>query len=251
MGINESMTKWNKSEPFELQVSRGQIRGHYSIFRSAYTTNCTTTKSTLWSRGTLYTFPSSASVMTVSSANALDVGIAVLVDGLDATYAPINEVVVLNGQTGVSTTKSYLRINGVTVLTAGILDGVFVGTGTITDGIPANIYGHVANGDHISQAAIYTVPLGHTLYVMAGSISSATTLSNKYLLADFHSKVNGVDYITAKISVSSSFQQIPYSPPLKVPEKTDLYTNVVSSQGTDQVAATLQGILIKNEGESL
>lgn len=247
MSIHESLTRWNKSEPFELQVSRGQVRGHSSVFRSAYTTNCTTTKSTLWSRGTLYTFPTSASVMTVSSANALDVGIAVLVEGLDTNYDAISEVVVLNGQTGVNTTKSYLRINNLTVLTAGILDGVFVGTGTITAGVPANIYGHVANGDHISQAAIYTVPKGYTLYITAGSISSATTLSGKYILAEFHSRVNGIDYITAKISVSSSFQQIPYTPPLKVPEKTDIYTNVVSSQGTDQVAATLQGILIKNE----
>lgn len=247
MGINESLSRWNKTEPFELQVSRGQVRGHSSIFRSAHTTNCNTAKTTLWSLGTLYNFPSAATVMKVSSANALDIGVIVLINGLDANYDAISETVVMNGQTPVNTTKSYLRINDVIVVAGAILDGVYVGTGTVTAGVPATVYGYAKTGENISATSVFTVPKGYTFYITQGSISCATTVSNKYVTAEFNSIINGIDYITAKITVSTSFQQFNYNPPLKVDEKTDFRTDVTSSSGTDIVAATVQGILIKNE----
>lgn len=229
--------------PYNLRVAQGQVEGVTATFRSAHTTQCTTTTSTLQSTDSLYVFPVAASLMTLSSTSTLDTAASVLVEGLDSNYVEIAEVVALNGQTPVSTTKSYFRVNNLTVIVGGAVGVVYMGTGVVTLGVPANKYMSIAAGENRSASSVYTVPAGKALYITAGSISSATTGSSKYVIADFFSRVGGIVYETAKITVSSSFQYFTYDPPLRVPEKADLWTNVTSSSGTDTVAATVQGYL--------
>jgi len=88
-----------------------------SIFRSAYNPSVSSSEATLWPKNTLYSFPSSASLMTLYSTSALDTSQSVLVEGLDANYEEISEVLILNGQTGRESTRQYFRINTMTVLT--------------------------------------------------------------------------------------------------------------------------------------
>ena len=111
-----SISQVGTSEPFELQVSRGQIPGHKTVFKFGYNAVVGATKETIWEQSGLYAYPASATVMTLSSSSANDTAAGtgartVEVFGLDADYNEINEVVTLNGQTAVNTTKSYFRIN--------------------------------------------------------------------------------------------------------------------------------------------
>lgn len=248
--VAPSITQSGRLEPFDLQVARGQVFGHRPIFRAAYTTVATTGQNYLvWNRTAAYVFPTVAAQMTLSSSSAGDTTQAVLIQGLDASYNEISEVLVLNGQNGVLSTKSYFRINGMVVLVDSPAGNLYFGTGTVTAGVPANVYGFISAGDNAMMAAIYTVPAGYTLYVQGGSVSSGTSGQNKYVTVDFYSVISGVKYLGAKITQANGFQHYPYTPPISVPEKTDLYDTATTTDTTPaQVSANLSGILIKNDG---
>lgn len=234
------------SAPYELLVAQGAIANTTAIFRSAHTESVTSTVSTLWPNGTLYSFPASASTMTVYSTSTLDTTQSVLVEGLNALYESISEVVALNGQTGTATTNSYLRINTMLVITDSPVGNISIGTGGATAGVPVNTYGYIAATTSTTAAAVYTVPAGYTLYIVAGSLGAGDASGGQTLTADFYSRINGVSYLTSKIVCANTFQFFDYKIPLKVPEKTDIYNNVYASGSTLAANATFNGYLIKN-----
>ena len=243
------VTSYPNNLPFDISVVEGKLTGYQALYRSAYSNAITTTRSVIRAAGGTYTFPSSASTMTVSSSSTADVGQAILIEGLDSNYVEQSEVVVLNGKNGASTAKSYFRLNKITVITdsPNTVGGIYVGTGTVTAGVPATVYGFCSSADRVSQSTIYTVPAGKKYIVTNGSISSGTTASgNKYITAYFMSRVNGVLYTTSTIGVTTSFQNLPYNPPIVIPEKTDIWTEAISSSGTDSVAVTINGYLVTN-----
>jgi len=217
-----------------------------SIFRSSYNSNVGTSEATVWPKNTAYAFPTSAGHMMLYSTSALDTTQLVLIDGLDANYDEISEVLMLNGQTGRQTSLEYLRINTMTVLTDSPQGDIALGTGVATAGVPANTYGFINAGDNITSAAVYTVPAGYTLRLASGSISSGGSSGSQTTTAKFRSRINGVTYLTANISIANNYQFFPYNPPLDLPEKTDVYNNVSTSSNTASVSATFNGWLVKN-----
>lgn len=217
-----------------------------SIFRSAYNALVGASEATLWPKNTLYVFPSSASLMTLYSTSTSDTTQLVLVEGLDGNYVEISEVLTLNGQAGRQSTKQFFRINTMTVLTDSPQGDISFGTGTATLGVPANTYGFIKAGDNITNSAVYTVPAGYTLRLSSGSISAGAATGSHTVTAKFRTRINGVSYLTALISIADNYQFFPYSPTIEVPEKSDIYNNVVSDGGTSSVSATFNGWLVKN-----
>ena len=140
---------------------------------------------------TPYTFPPSASQMTISSSSANDTvagtgGRVVLVQYLDDNYNEQTEIVLTNGQTGVNTVATnILRVNRMIVVNTGSLgftDGdIYIGTGTITAGVPANIYHAVDTNETISNYGVYTVPAGWTLYTRQFSVGVESGKSVRFL----------------------------------------------------------------------
>lgn len=248
MGTYSSVSRQGAFEPFDLQVSRGQIAGHQAIFRSAYSTLITTAQNyAVWNRAANYTFPASASVMTLSSSSTSDTTQSVLITGLDSTYAEISEVLVLNGQTAVTSIKSFLRVNDMLVLTDSPVGSIYFGTGTVTAGVPANVYGFISAGDNQQLGGWYTVPKGKTLYIQGGSINTSLGNQNKLVTVNFSTTVMGVRYSAAKIISGGGFQHYPYTPPLAAPEKSDLLDTATTTDNTvSTVTANFSGILIKN-----
>lgn len=248
--VAPSITQNGRLEPFDLQVARGQVFGHTAVYRTAYSTHATSAATyCLWNRPAAYTFPTVASTMKLSSSAVGDTTQSVLIEGLDANYNPISEIIALNGQTGVSSTKAFLRVNDMTVLVDNPTGSIYFGTGTITAGVPANVYGFISALDNKSAVAVYTVPAGYTLYITAGSISVSGINATSYLSVEFHARINNVDYSTAHIYSSNGFQALPYIPPIAVMEKTDIYDTVTNNTaGPDRLTVTLSGILIKNNG---
>lgn len=248
--VTQSITRIGRNEPFDLQVSRGQITGHAAIFRGAYTTLSTTGQNyTIWNRAANYVFPTVAAKMYLSSDSTLDTTQSVLIQGLDANYNQISEVLALNGQAGVLSANTYFRINGMVVVTDSPVGNLYFGTGTITAGVPANVYGFISSGDNNMLAAIYTVPAGYTLYITGGSVSSGTSGQNKYATIKFYIQSGGVKYAGATITQSNGYQYFPYNPPLAVAEKTDLFDTATTTDATPaQVSVNLSGYLIQNDG---
>ena len=101
-----SISRVGTSEPFELQISRGQIAYHEFIHKFGYNPSIGTSDETVWSEGGLYVYPTSASTMYISSSSTADTAAGTgartaTVSGLDANFDEISETVSLNGQAGV------------------------------------------------------------------------------------------------------------------------------------------------------
>jgi hypothetical protein len=90
-------------EPYNLQVSKGQIAGASTLNVFGFNPAVGTTFISPWelAASTQYVFPSSAVVMALVSSSASDTAVQVLVNGLDADYVAISETITLNGTVAV------------------------------------------------------------------------------------------------------------------------------------------------------
>jgi len=85
------------------------------------------------------------------------------------------------------------------------------------------------------------------LYILGGSVNTALANQNKTVIVSFNTRINGVIYKGANIQSSGGYQHYPYTPPLAVTEKMDIWDTATTSDGTpSSVTANLSGILIKN-----
>lgn len=253
-----SISRVGTSEPFELQVSRGQIAYHKPLFKFGFNPDVDDSLETVWAEGGLYSYLSAATVLKVSSSSANDTSAGtgartVELFGLDADYDEINETVILSGQTAVNTTQSFLRVNRMIVRSAGTggtnAGVIYAGTGTVTSGVPANKYATVAAGDGQSLMALWTVPRGYTAYVTQTDITVATTQNNKYATVSFLARPFGeVFQVKDKFAKSESGHNQVYTFPLKFEEKTDLEMRCIGdSAGADiSIAAAFDLVYIQN-----
>ena len=257
-GAPSSITRTGAHEPFELQVSRGQIPWHKVIFKYGSNADINGSLETIWSHGGLYSYPAAAIQMKVSSSSADDAAAGtgartVAVYGLDADYNEINEIVTLNGQTEVLTTKSYLRVFRAFVVTAGsgetAAGTIYVGTGTVTAGVPATVYAEIAIGDNQTTMALWTVPAGYTAYIDAGTFSAASNNSTHYILGKFMFRpFGGVFRNAADITANSNIFRYEWEYPIALPEKTDIEARAIALSGTNfYVTASFEAVYIKND----
>ena len=121
-----SISRVGTSEPFELQVARGQIAFHKSIFKFGFNPDIDDSLETIWAQGGLYSYLSSATTLYISSSSTADDAAGTgartaTVSGLDANYDEVSVTVDLDGQNGVQlgSASNWIRVNRVTVNTAG------------------------------------------------------------------------------------------------------------------------------------
>jgi hypothetical protein len=256
--VCQSISRVGATEPFELQVARGQITGHNNKLISGISGGVGTSTITVWSQNAVYAYLSTASVMKISSTSASDTDAGtgartVSIYGLDANYNQINEIVTLNGQTAVNTVNSYLRVFHLAVVTAGSGEAaagtIYAGTGAVTSGVPAVIYSvyTTANG---ATATIWTVPAGYTAYITsyAAGYSNASATANGTIYLTVRPFGSVFDTIS-QLRVSNGVQGwIAFQYPLAVDEKSDIEIRAVSSAASSGVTAEFQVVYIKNEG---
>ena len=257
-----SITQSGRYEPFELQVARGQISWHKRLFQFGTNLAVGTSFSTLWpGGGTLYTYPTSATVLKISSASASDTAAGtgartVIVYGLDANYNEISEIVTLDGQTAVNTVNSYLRFHEMMVLTAGsggTAAGIlYAGVGVVTSGVPATIYGYVPVGYNVSEQAFWTVPAGYTAYITSCTWTSANTTANIAVTGSLNIRPLGGVFLvqsTCKMLAGNSFDRH-FDTALQIPEKTDIEMRAASSTAGSSVTGEFHIIYIQNDANA-
>jgi hypothetical protein len=255
-GTVSSITQKAKFEPFDLHVSRGQVVGHQYVFQFGQAATVTTNQS-VWATTGVYAFPASATVMKISSGSANDTSAGsgartVLISGLDANYAPISETVILNGQTAVNTTNSYLRINDFYVLTCGSGNTaagiIYAGTGTVTTGVPATIYSLMPVAYNAQTQAIYTVPAGYTAYITSYTFTSNNTTANTICSGFLYVYKYGQNFPTieasARFNAGGTFDRH-FDYPLAFAEKTDLDMHV-SAGASGQMTGEMHILLVQN-----
>jgi len=238
-----SITRIGTSEPFELQVSRGQIYLHNTLFKYGYNPNIINVEETIWDGGGIYAYPSSAVAMTVTSASgATDSGVRVWVYGLDTDYVEVNEEVTLNASGTATTTQTFLRVF------RAFVSGATAPAGNITIANGGTTYAQITAGENQTLMAVYTVPAGKTLYLSSGTATHGTDTAGAYMTIRFMTRQpGGVFRTSVKVDVTGGELLFPFTYPLWLPEKSDLEVRARCNKNQiNAVSATFEGVLISN-----
>jgi hypothetical protein len=256
-----SVTVQGAYEPFDLQVARSQIMDHTSFCQFGINNTVGQANETIWIGSSLYSFPTSASVLKVSSSSTDDSSAGtgaqtIQIQGLNAAYEPVTETVTLDGQTPVNTTNSYIRVNKMIVLTAGSggtsAGFIYAGTGDVTDGVPAVIVNQTGLLANETESAFYTVPAGYTAYINMWTMSSGNTTANTWTRFTLRIRpFGGVFGIKAQYHIpGNGIYECAAAYPIAIPEKSDLDIWGYTSGGTALVSSQLQIVLIKNDSQT-
>jgi hypothetical protein len=253
---NFSISQNKRTEPFNLQVARGQIAQHQSVVVFGYNSDVDTSIETVWPYGGILTFPSAALQMKVSSDSANDTAAGtgartVYIEGLDANHAVISETVTLNGQTAVLTTQSFLHVNNCYVATAGsgksAAGSIYIGTGTVTAGVPATVYDVILLDYNARITGSYTVPAGYTAYLeqglfSAGQVSGSNAVTGRLV-------TRGEDDIrrtAAIVTLNNGAADYSFEYPVSIPEKTTIEAQAVGAAVNNACSSMFILVLVKN-----
>lgn len=243
MELLPSITLYERTEPFDLQVGRGLINGHSLVNIQGYNIAQSTAFHAVWekSNNTAYVYPSASVEMAFTSSLAETLTMTVF--GLDETYAIKTAIVQFtNSTTGVviAGTANFFRINAMQITAGSAVDTVVATNNGTT-------YAQINPGTGRSQASIYTVPLGFTFY-LTRSQAFTTNNGSQYCTYRVWSQtiVNGV--ATPNVVLNAPFTQSYSSTrivPRGYPEKTDIQWQLAQSNAAPG-SIQLEGILIKN-----
>jgi len=239
-------------EPFDLQVARNQIAGHQTVSIFGYQSAITTTFIPVWENATTYTYPTSASTMTVVSTSANDnTAASILINGLDSNFNPISETIFLNGTTGVTTVNSYLRINSLIMMSGGT--GFKTNQGVITVKQSANIVAQINTGVGKSQSTIYTVPNGYSFYLDLAEVNTSNSYTGSTIITYKVQVINNINNVQLNVLQQpfvSIYTANRSSDPFVYTQKSDIQWQLVTSTGTIAAGVIITGKLIKLDGQS-
>jgi hypothetical protein len=255
-----SITSERRHEDFALQVARGQVPGHRSVTVFGFNPDVDQTEVTVWPHTGVVPHPAAALQMKVSSSNAADTSAGtgartVLIQGLDASYNEISEVVTLNGQTAVTTANSYLRVNYAAVATAGsgqsAAGDIYIGTGTVTAGVPATVYDLIKFNYNDTVTGHYTVPAGHTAYLLqgmfsAGQASGSTSIQGRLMTVG----ADGIRRTAAITTINNGTADYAFEFPIAIPEKTDIEATAIGSANNNSCSSMFVLLLIAGPNAS-
>jgi hypothetical protein len=251
-----SQTQYGKNELFELQVARGQIQGHRNVTVFGFNPDVDTAQVSVWPLPSLITFPAAALQMTVSSTSADDTAAGtgartVVVQGLDANYNEVTETVTMNGQTAVTMSASLLRVNYAYVATAGsgnsAAGDIYIGTGTVTAGVPATAYDIIKFDYNNTTTGSYTVPASYTAYVSQGLFSAGQTGGSNQVQGRLLTRgTNNIRMTAAITSLNNGVADYVFEYPLAVPEKTTIEATAIGSSTNNAVSSMFILLLVKN-----
>lgn len=241
---------------YGYQIRKGELYNLKAINKFGYRDAVGTDKSTIGEVGDNYDLLTSAQALTVSSSSTNDAsdgtGARTLkLYGLDENYNEASETISLNGQNGVSTAVSYIRVYRATVESAGSsgtnVGDLHIGYGAITSGIPANKIMTLPAGEGQTLLAAWTVPADYTGYLYETVFNSGTEATNKYIIGRLEVKEIGKVWQTkVKGSFSTATFRMEMPLPTVIPEKSDIKMTAVSSSGTQDVSGAFTIIYERN-----
>ena len=250
--IMPSVTMQGAYEPFDLQVARNQIAGHQTVSIFGYQASVGTTPIPIWENASTYTFPTSASTLTLVSTSTSDnTSASVLISGLDANFNPISETLFLNGTTGVTTVNSYLRVNSLVMVSPGTSQVTNVGTITIKQS--TNTLAQINAGVGKSQSTVFTVPNGYTFYLDLAEVNTSNSYTGSVIVTyrvQALNNVTGVQLTVLQQPFVSLYSANRASDPFAYTQKTDIQWQLSASTGTVAAGVIVTGKLIKLDGQT-
>ena len=221
-----------------LEIARKRIPGIEPVNLFGHSYNIGTDWKIIWAGVNAISFPTSAVTLSLVSSSAADT-MSVLVQGLDANYNIISDIVTLNGTTPVLSSIPFFKINNAIILSGS-------NAGNITLGNNSNIYSFIVAETGVSQVCYYSVPVGYSLYLFRIDANSGTANGNKYIrIRNVVKSQNGRILKTAEssfIDTVSYDRQIPF----RIAEKSDFYFEAQSSSATNEISIFVEALLMEN-----
>jgi hypothetical protein len=242
--VIRSITQVGTSEPFELQVARGQIPGHRFVHRQGRVpTMSNNTTGTVWDvNDTLYPWSAwdTAGTITITRADAADANKSVIVSGLDADYNPVSTTITLTNASGNTSSTVFKRLDLVR------MNGTSTNVGDITVLKGATTVGKINAGVGQSLKGTYTVPAGFTAYLTQGVMTIQNGADGS---GTFYYRVPGDRFLIGHtFEVASAEYHYGFTCPFALPEKSDIDVRVSVRTNNALVTAAYDIILIKNQG---
>jgi len=239
-----SISQVGTSEPFELQVARGQIPGHTFVHRRARVPSMSNNQSgTVWDiDDTFYPWSAwdTAGTVTVSRADAGDAGKNIIISGLDADYNPVSTTVTLTNPTGNTSPTVFKRIDLVR------MNGTSANVGQINVLKAATTVARIVAGVGQSLKGTYTVPAGYTAYLTQGAM---TIQNGADATGTFYYRTPGDRFLVGHtFEVASSEYFYAFTCPFALPEKSDIDVRASVRTNNALVTAAYDMILIQNRG---
>jgi len=239
-----SISQVGTTEPFELQVGRGQIPGHLFRHRQgrvpAMSVNTT---GTVWDvDDTIYPWSAwdTAGTVTVSRADAADADKNVIITGLDADYNPVTTTITLTNATGNTSSTVFKRLDLVR------MNGTSVNVGQINVLKGATTVGRILAGVGQSLKGTFTVPAGYTAHLTQGTMTIQNGADGSGF---FYYRIPGDRFLIGHtFEVASSQYLYKFTVPFALPEKTDIDVRAAVRSNNARVTAAYDMYLVKNGG---
>jgi hypothetical protein len=219
------------------------------------------TRATIWSPIGIYVYPTVATTMTISSGSIEDKagsdGISTArVTGQNANNVEVSHVMTMNGRTGVTIPTDLLRVYRIECLTsddtaddAGSKGKIYVGSGALTDGVPANIFAQVDIGLNQTLMTPYTIPAGKKGWIthLYASLGGAKDLTLETCIREPGEvfRVKRADHVRSTVFNEDLDMPIGGSnADGSIPEKSDIEMRGVLDAASIDVAAAYDLVLI-------
>lgn len=234
-------------------VTLGELDNVYSEFKFGFADALPTTEKTVWDIDAVYAYPSSAIQMKVSSSSGLDTSAGtgartVRVFGLDQNWELADEVVIMTGQAEKLTDTTFIRVFRAHVVTAGTGESnagdIYVGTGTVSTGVPATKYAKMLIGNNQTLMSVYTIPANTTGVLLNFFVS---TVKNENVTFRLITREEGSVFRTRdKFTLYQQNVSSPRYYGVAIPPKTDIEIRGVASTSTSAVSASFEILLVES-----
>jgi len=254
----DTIVRVKLSDPaFFLEVAKGNVPGHSLVHKFGRNNRIDIANAEdIANIGGTYNFLTTASTIDVVSTNVNDTSVGsgartVTISGLDANYDELVETVPMNGTTIVTTTGSFLRINTMSVITAGT-SGENEGDITAIDG--SFTIAKIDAGINRTQMAVYTIPNGKTgyLYDFSGSILPELNAIGvkEGDISLFIREIDSVFQVRSDCALSTrgtSAAEFKLNPgPLRIPAKSDVKIRMIVRANRVSASSTMDILLVDN-----
>lgn len=238
------------SMPYLYDIAEGNVPDHSPVRAFGYNGNVPITWETVHVASTLRHYLTAAEQLQVASTDADDDGAplgngarTIVISGLDTNYEALNEVVTMNGLVNVTTAASFLRVQSVTVMTAGTT-GYNEGVITVSNNADTIVMDQIEVQENATLSAAYTVPADNTAYVTQ---AMATESSSKGCQFGFWIRPFGGLWIMKRsIVLLDSSIVLSMTMPMKLPAKTDIEIRAQAIQAGAIVTAGFEGWIETN-----
>lgn len=239
-----SISQMGTSEPFELQVARGQIPGHLFVHRMGRVPQMSNNQTgTVWDvNDTTYPWGAwdTAGTITVSRADAGDANKNVIITGLDSDYNPVATTIALASATGNTSSVVFKRIDTVR------MNGNSANVGQVDVLKGATVVARIVAGVGQSLKGTFTVPAGYTAYLTQGVM---TIQNGADATGSFYYRLPGDRFLIGHtFEVASSEYHYGFTCPFAIPEKSDIDVRATVRTNNALLTAAYDIILIKNGG---